>query len=64
MKHRYRREAVDRSCGVSLRGVPPSVARFHPFTSLTLRNSPRSESHQNELQRNRDNTSLYKVVAR
>lgn len=42
----------------------PHFCIFIFFNSPTPRNSPRSESRQNELQRNRDNTSLYKVVAR
>lgn len=34
------------------------------FSSLISWNSPQAESRQNVLRRNRDNTSLYKVVAR
>lgn len=52
------------SASFSSRDSPFTSSFSSFFSSLTPRNSLRSETRQNELQRNRDNTSLYKVVAR
>jgi len=60
-KWQFRGETINWSKAF-LRQVPPLL--YFLILFLTPRNSLRSDSRQNELQRNRDNTSLYKVVAR